>query len=244
MDWIPQNNNEIIAYSQQNIYRCNITTVQVPKILAEGVKQFCLAGNKIYYIKKEQDKTSLQEVDYEGNNQNKILDLENEDTYKLYSSIHHNNLGIYNERKQYFKIITYENNQYKIDSLDKEITDACWSQDGKKIFYQNNYEIWVFFIEKEEEKVFENDLVARFKNKINKVLWHPDWNHLIFNIEDKIQICEFDGGNKINLINISIPQFNLLITGKDNLKKPILFFLNKENDSSQINLYSVKLFKE
>lgn len=243
-DWISQNSNEIIAYTQQTIYRCNITTSQVPKVLAEKVNNFSLAGNKIYYIKKEEDKTSLWGTDYEGNNQNKILDLEGKDTYKLYSSIHHNNLAIYNEVKQDFKIINYEGNQYQINSQEKEVTDACWSQNGKKIFYRNNYEIWTFFIEKEEKKVFENNLVVRFKNKINKVLWHPDWNHLIFNIEDKIQICELDGENKIDFINISIPQFNLLTTGKDNPKKPILFFLNKEGDSSQINLYSVKLFKD
>ncbi len=250
VDWIPQNDlifqnsNEIIAYSQQNIYRCNINTYQTPKILSNKTSQFCLSHNKIFYIKNEKDKTSLWEINNDGNNENKILDLDNEDSYKLFSSIHHNNFAIYNEEEKNLKIITYENNQYQINSLTNEVFDAHWSEDGKKIFYKNNYEIWVCFLEKEKQKVFENSLVARFKNKINKVLWHPYYNHLIYNIEDKIKICEFDGENQTDFLNVSISQFNLAITGENNEKKPTLFFTNKENNESAISLYSVKLFKD
>ena len=71
------------------------------------------------------------------------------------------------------------------------------SSDKKKVTERpNDYEIWVFFPEK-EEKIF----LTRFSGKINRVFWLTD-DYLIFNVGDKIKIAEIDSRDTLNVIDL------------------------------------------
>ena len=76
-----------------------------------------------------------------------------------------------------------------------------FSPDWRKMVYFNNYEIWVLFLEKNEDQpkreLLERQFLTRSSEKIDQVLW-LDSNYVVFNIGKKVKISEIDDRDKIN----------------------------------------------
>ena len=81
-----------------------------------------------------------------------------------------------------------------------------FSPDWRKMVYFNNYEIWVLFLEKNEDQpkreLLERQFLTRSSEKIDQVLW-LDSNYVVFNIGKKVKISEIDNRDKINFCDFS-----------------------------------------
>ncbi len=79
------------------------------------------------------------------------------------------------------------------------------SPDKKKELCCNDYEIWVLFLEKQEEQpkrdIGDKVFLTRFSKKISDIFWLTS-HYLIFEIENQIKIIEIDNRDKINVYDI------------------------------------------
>ncbi len=86
------------------------------------------------------------------------------------------------------------------------ITASATSSDKEKIIEATDYEIWVFFPNKQTEKPSieqkERIFLTRFSEKIGKIFWFNDY-YLIFNLSDKIKVVEIDDRDRINMVDIA-----------------------------------------
>jgi hypothetical protein len=92
------------------------------------------------------------------------------------------------------------------EKLAEPVRGEKLSPDWRKMVYFNNYEIWVLFLEKNEDQpereLLERLFLTRFSEKIGQVLW-LDSNYVVFNIGDKVKISEIDNRDKINFCDFS-----------------------------------------
>lgn len=87
------------------------------------------------------------------------------------------------------------------EKLFERVNNFKISPDNKKIVFSSDFEIWLFFLGENKEKIF----LSRFAEKIGDIYWlNPDY--LIFNAGNKIKITEIDKRDKLNIIDIA--EFN------------------------------------
>lgn len=90
--------------------------------------------------------------------------------------------------------------------LFEPIKNFRFSPDSQKLAYFTDYEIWVLFLEKNNEqpqKEADDQLfITRFSEKIDDVFWYTN-HYLIFNSGDKIKIAELDDRDKINIVDLA-----------------------------------------
>lgn len=109
------------------------------------------------------------------------------------------------------------NNQTKnLENFGKKIKNLKISPDLKKIVFLNDYdktgdygnEIWISFLKPEKEqpekKVNERVFINRFSKKIGDVFWLNS-HYLVFNPENQIKISEIDDRDKLNIVNLPLP---------------------------------------
>lgn len=86
------------------------------------------------------------------------------------------------------------------------VRNIVLSPDSKKIFYLNDYEIWLSYLPPHQtikgkitlEKIF----LTRFSEKISNYFWLNS-HYLIFNVGDKIKISEIDNRDRINIVDLA-----------------------------------------
>ncbi|MFH1841517.1 MAG: hypothetical protein ABH800_02030 [Candidatus Nealsonbacteria bacterium] len=96
------------------------------------------------------------------------------------------------------------------ESIAQDIKNFKVSPDSKKVVYSNNYEIWILFLEDQNEqpsrKKGEKIFLNRFSEKIGDVFWLNNY-YLIFNIGKEIKISETDNRDKVNIISLTRTEF-------------------------------------
>ena len=119
----------------------------------------------------------------------------------------------------------------------EDIKDIAISPDNKKIALWNDNEINVFWLEDDYTgfafyKKDTKETIIRLSQKIQKIYWHYQNQHLVFQTEGKISLIELDGrGGSRNIMKI--------IDGSENFeyltdKNQIIFL--KDKDYWLINL--------
>lgn len=104
-------------------------------------------------------------------------------------------------------ILFPENLNFTLVSQNQEkIQEIATSSDKKKTADKSNYEIWIVFLEDQQDLVKrragDKILLARFSQAIGKVFWLTN-DYLIFNVGDKIKIAEIDDRDKLNMVDLA-----------------------------------------
>jgi len=102
--------------------------------------------------------------------------------------------------------------------------DPTISPDGKKVVYQSNSEIWVFFLVDKTDSptaaAGDRIFIARFSEKITDCEWFNS-DYLTFGVGNEIKAAEIDNRAKINIANLA----NITkITGEEQNEEPQIFF--------------------
>lgn len=87
-----------------------------------------------------------------------------------------------------------------INQLPQGAADLSWHKNKKILLYKTDYEIWLYFLDKSEKD--QHKIVARFLDKVQKVAFFPDFEHILFVVNGKLRIVELDGSNDTKLLDL------------------------------------------
>ena len=138
----------------------------------------------------------------------------------------------------------------EINKLAQNVRGLHFSDDGKKMVFWNNNEIFVYFTRKWEtqpiRKEGETIGIARFFRKIDNVEWFRDYEHIIFSVDGTIKMTELDSRsvrNMYDIVKLKNKKPKVIYIGE---KDRLLFsdFAGDANDSTVKELKSLSLSEE
>jgi hypothetical protein len=93
-----------------------------------------------------------------------------------------------------------------LEQIFNSVKTVKFSEDRKKIIISTTNQIWLFYIEEEQEqpqkKIGEKILLSGFPDEINNIFWLNNF-YIIFQIKDSIKIAEIDNRSRVNLIELT-----------------------------------------
>jgi len=93
-----------------------------------------------------------------------------------------------------------------LEQIFNSVKTIEFSKDMKKIIVSTNNQIWLFYIEKEQEQpqrnIEEKILLSGFPDEISNLFWLNNF-YIIFQIKDSIKIAEIDNRSRVNLIELT-----------------------------------------
>ncbi len=237
--WNPTTSNEVLGIVAGKLWSWNLQNQKSNQITSENIISFSGSKNqnRIYYttFNLNRKQSTLYQVNYSGQNKEEILKID-EKIIRI----------LPNPELNFLALISSKNNLYIMNLNNKtaarikeNIKNPFWSEKGKKLIYNTDYELWVFYLKKEEVEVSLNQLVSRFGDeKIENICFYPDFEHIVFSQSKGIFVIEFDGTNLVELVNKNL--INSKISPGSEEKKN-LFLLDKEDN--KINLYFLETTK-
>lgn len=125
--------------------------------------------------------------------------------------------------------------------LAEGVNDAEFSSDNKKLLWQTDNEIWVYWLDSDyiqpQRKKGNRQFITRFSEKIKQVTWESENNrHIIFTVGDAIKIIELDDRDQKNIMNIAtLPNPQIAYKNKN-------LYILSENKVYRFNLLEDSLF--
>jgi hypothetical protein len=210
----PKNNQELFLLKEGKLLKANLEDKKISSPLLDNILTFYLDKDDIYYLDKN---GFVYKDDYSLNKKEKInltnFPVKKEKNYEI--NLLNNFLFLKEEKGIYL----FEAQSNSFEKFFEENKGIKISPNFKKAVYWSDYEIWIFFLEAQEEQprknAKENLFLARFSEPIKEVFWLNS-DYLIFRVGKEIKIVEIDDRDKINIINFSQS------TGEN-------FFFNQEN---------------
>ena len=195
-----------------------------------NVINFSFSDENITYLQldnneNEPSKLSLWQSDFSLLNSHRILNKLSLESYQIINSPGGQSVLLKNALDENLYLVK-ENTLQKINSSVKEVK---WSKDSRKIAYCTDSEIWTAEINVNQG--MDNILVSRYSNKVNNLDWFFDNYHLIFNLNNQINIVETDGTNLTEIVGYQADRQIVALT--ENSEKIDIFFLNKKESSAQ-----------
>ncbi len=246
--WDDKKKNRLFFLAHHNLYalyldKINNETYQPQKIL-ENIVAYNISDKELYFL------SSLDAIIYRIAGESyqdpqsvtqpfsdKVLQPSTKiviyDKTRGFIIDNERNLYIYNqgERKYYQKL------------LNNNIINAQFSDDGKKLLYWNNNEIFVYFTRdwKTQPIRSEDEIqnITRFSQKINNVQWYKDYEHIIFNAGKQIKIIELDQRDYRNMQDLfTCSNASAKITF--NSFEDRLYFIHKHNHLQNLSYITLK----
>ncbi len=250
--WIFDSDSKIILLTENHHLLIADTKEPTKSILIDqNVNGFDLAGDHIYYTKI----TDKVIWDIKSNQPHKKKAIANinlpnteEDFLKMIAYDEYRIALLTGKKKLYLLNNNEEKKEIFFQEIATDINGIQYSDDGKKMLYWSNNEIWVFMLRdwkvqpnrQENEKIF----ITRFSSGLKNVQWMQTFENILFTNKNLIKMSEIDNRDHINLVNIfqtnSPANENEFIYDKDT---SILYFLDTTNNSTEPILQSITLME-
>lgn len=237
--WLPGNNQTLFLVYNGSLYKTNVGDNPIVfNLLKASVVNFKFANNQIFYLqtdKNEENGTntlSLWTANFALDNPQQLIKDLPASSYQIIPSPDGQKIIL----KENSKGIIYRVQKQKLEKLNEDIKDVVWDSTSQKFLSHSDYEIWLSEI---SNNSINTDLINRYSEKIDNLLWYPDGHHLIFTLGNKIDVAEEDGTNLIELEKFQVPNQTVSLT--QNRTKTTSFFLNKKEIDQQINLYNLNI---
>lgn len=238
--WDPKDKNYLFFLSANVLYRASVTDKNDLKLIAENVSSFDLSKTGVYYTQSPNElvfKTSLDGNASpsqltsnfpEASSPVKKLITYDDDRLAFLNS--NNKLFIYNkgEHETYFR------------KLGDEIQSFQFSDDGKKLLFASDTEIFTYFLRdwSVQPERAENEIqsITRYSETIKNIQWFKDYEHVLFSSGPYVKIIELDSRDHRNCMDIlktndTEPRFTY------NHSSERLFFVDQNGDAS--DLYNI-----
>lgn len=214
--WDPINKDVFFFMSGDILYRMDINDIKNKKLIAEHVASYDLSHKYLFYFRLPEgivykinlsDSNDSQQITTSApenmdDNSYRII-VYDEDRMVFLNKSHA--LYIYNRGK--------ENTYFK--KLSDNVNGSQFSDDGKKLLYWTNNEIFVYFVRewKAQPMRSENELmsITRLIDPIQNVQWIVDYEHVLFTNNNKMKMIEIDNRDNRNMMNI------LSLNGNDSI---------------------------
>ncbi len=248
--WDGKRKNKIFFLANKKLYYLDLNSLQKdnncqPSLLLNHVAAYDISDGDIYFI--SDNDNLIYHISNNNYNQPQAINQKSfpftaSDKLKLvvYDKTR---IFIINQNKQDLYIY----NQGKKDDYQKLLSngviDAQFSDDGKKLLFWNNNEIFVYFTRDWETQPIrsENEVqsLTRFSQKIYNVQWYKDYEHVIFGVGKEIKIIELDQRGYRNLQTLfTLTEVPSKITG--NSFEERLYFSQPHNNVLNLSFISLK----
>lgn len=102
----------------------------------------------------------------------------------------------------------YDNDQGIFQKIADNVSSALFSDDDKKLAWQNSKEIWVYYLKdtaiQPKKTKGDTELITRFSKPIGPLAWFSyDNEHILFVADGKLKLVELDGRDKRNMYDIT-----------------------------------------
>lgn len=229
--WSPTDSSELFWLKESNLYKVNLSNKTLSASLADKIVSINTSESRsLYLVRDLSGERSMWTIDTAGGNLTKIIkSLPNSKNYQVRTSNKNNDiLVIVDGEVRTLYMVKNIGDKVDLIELSKSSTDANWSEDGKKVLYSNEKNIWAYDLEKSKEFEVAKDVDVKF------VSWYDDF-HLAVNIAGEYKIIEMDGGNPV-------------LIGKSSISKVFfspdsryLFYLGRhENRQDNLFIYNLK----
>ncbi|MDD2496474.1 MAG: hypothetical protein PHE29_14955 [Tissierellia bacterium] len=229
--------DKYLAFAQNNsINLFNYENKEIIKII-DGVDNFFLEQNNIYFFKPSST-ASLSTLFY-INLDNVSREVKIADMPADYDKT----AGFMIKRESGNIIVLSNNSLYFIDKdaktkkINSNIKEASFFQNGKRIIYFNDNEIWIYYTEDKFTQPIkskgDNELLTRFSGNISNICLYLDNEHILFQENNTFKFTELDSRNNRNTYNILENANNM---GIFYLRGKNYIYYIRENKIFRINL--------
>lgn len=242
--WHPDRTGFLLFLSGGVLWQSETAPASVPTILAEGVADYDLSGGRAYTLAREggaivsfalgspetrRTVSALSPEEALGPDTRLIV---YDDTRLLLVNDRLKRVFVYNEgeRETVFR------------RLGQDAVDAQFSNDGKKVLFWNENELFVYFTRDWEVQPAreENTILslARFSRPLRNVQWADDYEHALFSVDGSLKLIELDHRGERQLATlIELPGAPLQVVG--DLAQNRLYFVAPRTEGGQ-NLQSIE----
>lgn len=206
--WDPKTRNALFYMSGGNLFRVDLDSPTEIVEVAKNIASYELTSSNLYYFQLPEGivyKTNFAGTDTSqqltrtapadmSDPSYQIIVYDDDRITFLNNNTHH--LYIYNvgEIDDYFQ------------ELSSNALGSQFSDDGKKLLFWNDHEIFTYFARKwdvQPQRV-ENEMtpITRYTDPIQNVQWSRDYEHVIFTVDKKMKFIEIDQRDHRNLMDL------------------------------------------
>ncbi|MBD3244861.1 MAG: PEGA domain-containing protein [Candidatus Moranbacteria bacterium] len=205
--WL-DNENFYFLDKDKNLYLSDLNE-QKTKLILENIRGYEVSQGNIYFIKSPNNlvfKSNSLGKDIKQITENLIDQDMKDPSYKI-TIYDDDRLAIRNNDNQLY---LYNNNdsEYQIfKKISDNIKGVQFSDDGKKLLYFNEDKIKIYYLREWEvqpkNKVGNDKTVfVQKKERIRDAMWFKDYQHVLYNTQDQVNIVEIDLRDSVNNQNV------------------------------------------
>ncbi len=241
--WNNQKENQLFFISEEKLFVADLNKPKEEKEIFAYVAAYDFSGSSLLILNSQNG--IVYQIDSEGRNPKQITSSSpNEkfgekarliayDKKRIAFLNKEGDLYIYNqtEKEKYFR------------KLGSAVHSVQFSNDGKKLLFWTDQEIFVYFLRdwETQPRRHENELkmITRFSQTIREAQWNESYEHILFSLGTSIKIVELDDREApliMDIVNLKTATPLLLA----NFSQNKLYFADKEtSDQKNDQLYSI-----
>lgn len=239
--WDPKDERYVFFVSENNLYRANTADKKDVALIAENVSAFDLSKNGVYYIQNPNKLVFNNSLDGSNSRIQLTSDFPDSSVASIVKIIAYDNSRI--------SLLSGDGNLFIFNKgdrgvhfrrLENGIRGMQFSDDGKKMLYWSDNEIFVYFLRdwNVQPARLENEIqpITRYSEIIRNAQWFRDYEHIIFSAGPTVKIIELDARDHRNCMDIlKVNIENQSLTYDHSLNR--LFFADRGGEIS--DLYSI-----
>ncbi|MBT3356048.1 PEGA domain-containing protein [bacterium] len=246
--WMFNKNDELVILTKNHeLLYVDIQKPDQALLLDNQVGGFDFAGNRIYYFHLVDNSIwEIKNNDIETKKQiASILTITDKDSFVKMVTYDQYRIAIMTPNQKLF-LFNYEKEEgeVSIKELSGEIQDIQFSDDGKKLLYWSDNEIWYVMLRDWEVQPIrekgEKFMITRSSAPIYNVQWIEDYENIFFTIGDTVKSSGIDTRDHIELVNVQ--KNDVEIENRDVIyDKNTQLLYSKKSVDGQLRLHSSKL---
>jgi hypothetical protein len=230
--WLPRNDQTLFLIYNDSLYSTNTNNEKMSfNLLKADVINFEFSNDQIFYIQKNNNNLSLYQSDFALENPKQLVENLPSASYEIIPSHNSTKVILKNLDNQIIFIVKDK----KLEELDKDVKNLQWSADSQKIVYCNLFEIWQIDFSKE---LIDKSFINRYSDEIKNLSWYSDNHHIIFTLDNKINVIEEKGTNLVELLSFRVDKQTISVFD-DHAKTNIIFLNQKKSNKDSIALFNL-----
>ncbi len=205
--WDSENKNVIYYMSKRDLYRLDTQNPKEKKIIAQQISSYDISGEFIYYFQLPNGIVFQTNLDGTMEPLQITTSAPSEMVDSSYRIIVYDKekIAMRNKSNQLFIFNKGDKDEYFQKLLDDAV-GLQFSNDGKKMLFWNNREIYAYFTRDWETQPYRNEneilSVTRYSQPLSNIQWSNDYEHVIFSVGGQIKISELDQRDNNNIFDI------------------------------------------
>ncbi len=234
--WSTQNDSLIYWIYKDNLYSYNADSSSIPSVASASVLNYAIGVDYVFMEKFENEKFVIKRAK-ENDLGSDTLFVENPENIKTVDikaglknavafKLENNLLYLVKQKKN--------SNDFLATKIFDKPKDFIWSEEENKLLYYNDVEMWFYELVNRisdvpiihsEYRINNANLIARSQIKIDHASWYPDEEHVLYNLDNRLNVIELDERSNKNIYTFNNFMASTFAPG---LKGENLIFLNQD----------------